>query len=156
MGKDKKQDAPERGSPKSTKRATAAALPAPVFCLTALLLFIFMSLPVGEEQNLCYYNLQSEGLSARPMITSAVCAALLFLVSLAYIFFHARAKNKNAARLTCSGICAFLCMGALTAACSLLSETGAEGYMIGPAPLLCIAFSLFAIITAAVCELFAL
>lgn len=94
MGKGKKQDAPERGSPKSTKRATAAALPAPVFCLTALLLFIFMSLPVGEEQNLCYYNLQSEGLSARPMITSAVCAALLFLVSLAYILFHARAKTK--------------------------------------------------------------
>lgn len=156
MGKCKQCRPPAGGATKFTRRSLAAALPAPAFFITALLLFFFMSLPVSGERGLCYYNLKSESLSARPMITSAVCAALLFSISLAYMLFHARAKNRNAARLTCSGICAFLCMGALTAACSLLSETGAAGYVIGPAPLLCIAFSLFAIINAAVCELLTL
>lgn len=47
MGKCKQCRPPAGGATKFTRRSLAAALPAPAFFITALLLFFFMSLPVS-------------------------------------------------------------------------------------------------------------
>lgn len=137
------------------------ALPAAVFLLMSVLLFLFMTASASPDLfGLNYYELPDLMIAESSAAMSIACTSLLpvfsVLLSAVSAYGLLRKKDVRIARISLKyileGVCALLAVLVFVAACILLGDLGEYELSAGAAPVLCIVFSLLSVAGAAAAE----